>query len=68
MGSGRVWGWTLELGWGQELRPLNCNSLGVAEGRGEMTQPVPASKVPSRPDLKLVASKEALENSARVDL
>lgn len=33
-GSGRVRGRTLELGWDQGLRPLNCSSLGSVAGMG----------------------------------
>ena len=55
--SGRVRGRTLELGWDQGLRPLNCSSLGSVAGMGDMTQPV----------LKLVTREEALGNNARVD-
>lgn len=30
-------GRTLELGCGWEIRPLNCTSLGLAEGMGDVT-------------------------------
>lgn len=59
-------GRTAELGWGQELRSMNCSSLGSAEGMGEVTQLVPASRAPSKADLKLAVSKEALKSNSRV--
>lgn len=36
-GLGQGLGQDSELGWGQELRPLNCTSLGLAEGVGDKT-------------------------------
>lgn len=49
----------MELGWGQELRSVNCTSLGLAEGMGDMTQQIPAPGAP-KPGLKSVASRRGL--------
>lgn len=40
---------------------MTCSSLGLAEGMRDVTQLVPASRVPSEADPKLVASEEALK-------
>ena len=39
---------------------MNCTSLGLAEGMGDMTQLAPASRAPSRPVIKLVAREKSL--------
>lgn len=39
---------------------MNQTSLGLAEGMGDMTQWVSASRAPSKPGLKLVASGKSL--------